>query len=107
MRIVSAVMFAFFVYAVYVQFNDPDPVLWVVGYGIVGIVSLLAAMGRKVGLLAGLIAPVYAAWAIWAVMRTTGHWFDGEAEREAGGLIICAVWLLIVAFTFRRPRHVA
>lgn len=107
MRIVSAVMFAFFVYAVYVQFNDVDPVLWVIAYGVAGIVSLFAAMGRRVGRIAGLIAPVHAAWAIWAVMRTTGHWFDGEAEREAGGLIICAVWLLIVAFTFRRPRHVS
>jgi hypothetical protein len=45
-RIVTAVMFCYFVFAAAVQYNDPDPVHWIAVYGLSAVCSLLAFTGR-------------------------------------------------------------
>ena len=40
-RITNAIFFLLFVYFAIVQYNDPDPLLWMILYAFVGIVALL------------------------------------------------------------------
>jgi len=54
-------MAALFITSAIVQYNDPDPLLWIVIYSLAGIISILFALGRisyLIPLLAGIMALV-------------------------------------------------
>jgi hypothetical protein len=109
-------MAALFALAAAVQFNDPDPLRWVVVYGTACVLSVLAAAGRRV-------APaIYIAFAVlaagWAGTIVAGgpgafdfrHMFDQwemrsasvEEAREATGLFIVTAWMIVLAVRSRR-----
>lgn len=98
------------------QYNDPDPARWVAIYGAGAIVSALLPTTRRVAVLALGVGLISAAWAIalihevWGVVAvsdlTSKMSEKGgavEVGREAGGLVIQAVWLLVAA-GIRRTR---
>jgi hypothetical protein len=90
-------MCAVFVWFMILQFNDVDAWVWIALYGSMAILCALAAAGRpqrSASVAAGLIQTV---WAVVLFMQTTGAWWDGEVEREVGGLIICALWSFMLA----------
>ena len=111
-RILNGLMAALFAVAVAVQYNDPDPVRWMAIYGIACAVSITAAARSRapvtVALTAALIAFV---WSVsWASTSSAGlsmyaHMFDSwemknasiEEAREASGLLIVTVWMVIVS----------
>ena len=98
------------------QYNDPDPVLWIALYGAGCLVSIALPRAKPlsaVGLLLGLVC---AAWAIYLVHSVWGRIALSdltnkmsekggavEVGREAGGLLLEAVWLLF-ASSFRAGR---
>ena len=98
------------------QYNDPDPLIWIAVYGAGAIVSILLPGKRALAIPAGLLGLVTAAWAIYLVQSVWGQIAvtdltskmsekGGAVEvgREAGGLAIQAVWLLCAsAFRGRR-----
>src|SRR3954469_22129488 len=105
-RVPCWLMAAYFVFAVVVQYNDPDPIRWMAIYGGAAIVSALLPVQRRaaqVGLVLGAIALV------WGLILLAGIWGKVEVadivnkmsekggaveeERECGGLLIEAVWL--------------
>jgi hypothetical protein len=91
-----------------VQYNDPDPILWMLMYGYVAVICALAALGRwnKQAILAGLVGSI--AWAFlllpefvnWIKMGCPNIAKQMKAEtpyveftREFLGLVICVVVL--------------
>ncbi|MDQ3365506.1 MAG: transmembrane 220 family protein [Myxococcota bacterium] len=107
-RYLAYVMAVLFVVCVALQYNDPDPVRWMVIYGAAAAVSIALPWDRRVGLGALVLGLGAAAWAVLLVQSTWGavgitdltsqmseKGGAVEVGREAGGLAIIAVWLVI------------
>jgi hypothetical protein len=116
----NVVMLLMFVFSVVVQFNDPDPLVWMPVYGAAAAACALALAGRlprwipaAVGIgsivWAATIAPhvlgsvpfldMFSAWE----MKNEGV----EESREMYGLLIVAAWMLVLAVAgWRGARHV-
>ena len=111
---VAALVFASWAYF---QLNDPDAVPWVVYYGGLALGSGLAAAGtRRIAVRAalGVWAVWGLAWALWVLVGaartaglgvTFGAFLDdaGEPAREALGLLVGAVWAVLLARWLRPP----
>ncbi len=113
--ILASVLFAL---SACVQFNDPDPVPWVLAYATAAGIALAALLGRQVTWLA---AAAGAAFTIGAVslspalgtapmselvlpeMKTIAI----EEARESLGLALCAVWMTVLAVHGWRARQTA
>lgn len=96
MKVLSWVMAVIFIGFTAVQFNDIDALIWVAAYGSVTFLSVFRAIGRDSRYLALVCATIYAAWALVLLSQTNGQWWDGEIERETGGLTICCLWCLTI-----------
>lgn len=109
---VFALMFGF---SVVVQLNDPDPLAWVVVYGLATLACILAAAGRGHRALPALVALVALGWAATLTPRVVGRVeflsmfgaFEMESvaveeSREMYGLLMVAGWMAVLAL--RRPR---
>ena len=111
-RIVNVVMAALFALAVAVQYNDPDPLRWMAIYGVACAVSIAAAVHGQAPLgLTAAAALVALTWSVyWAATSTAGvamyeHMFDSwemknlpvEEAREASGLLIVTVWMVVLS----------
>ncbi len=100
------------------QFNDPDPVPWVLAYATAAGIALAALLGKPVMWIA---AAAGAAFTLGAVslspalgtaplaelvvpeMKTTAI----EEARESLGLALCAVWMTVLAVHGWRERRSA
>lgn len=110
-KLLAFVLMLMFVYAAYVQGNDPDPLKWYLMYGFAAFASLLFLFGRFRPIM-GLIAFIFFAY------TTYNNWpadFEGvggvdgdflkmgtdninvEMGREALGTAIAAVAMLLYA----------
>jgi hypothetical protein len=97
-------MTLFFLYAIAMQYNDPDPWLWMGVYGAAFALSIASVFRRSITVAALLIGLATLAFALWYVPRVLGkqHLFDSEEGREMLGLFITSAWLLVLAFRARR-----
>jgi hypothetical protein len=108
-----------FLLAVVVQYNDPDPIPWMLIYGAATAACVLVVFGRGNRTLAGVTGIVALAWMLILVPRVLGQVAPGELFREAGmatleieearealGLGIVAIWMAVLWFTSRQ-RQVA
>lgn len=115
-RYASWFMAALLALSASLQYNDPDPLRWILIYGAGAIVSAALPHKREawtVGLLIGLGASVWAlvlTLQVWGVIEPADLWRKMsekggavEVGREAGGLWIEGLWLL-AASAFRRSR---
>ena len=115
MKAAGIIACAFFVFAVLLQFNDPDPVPWVIAYGTAAGIALAALLGKEVTWLATAAGAGFAIGALYfspalgeapvaellvAEMKTTTI----EEAREALGLAICAGWMAVLAVRGWRAR---
>jgi hypothetical protein len=112
-RIAAGIMTAIFGLSVVVQFNDPDPHLWVLLYGVPAILSILAVF-RIFNPMAGLLALLYLFAFIflmpWGHLDevpgyvSTVHMTSQESEwaREGIGLLIAAFWMAFLAWQWYR-----
>ncbi|WP_224490123.1 transmembrane 220 family protein [Robertkochia flava] len=107
-----AVLFAIlFIISAGLQYNDPDPVLWYVVYGIAALISLLYVFDRLPLWVAVVIALVFVAGGLisWPA-KFEGFTIGGgdirniEEGREAFGLFITALIMLIYAFSLRKGK---
>ena len=103
LRIGAAVMSLFFLLCAAVQWNDPDPVVWLGVYGMAAGLAAAAAFGRLPlvpnALALAFFAGMTAAWApspsSVRVEAFTSFSMKSEADeepREAMGLLLCTVW---------------
>lgn len=119
-RVINAVFVLLFVVSAALQYNDPDPLVWVAMYLAAAGAALLAMHRRHGWIAAFFVGAVAAVWAaiLWADSAPYVSYADfvgkmsekgGKVEvmREAGGLTIVAVWLAVVAMAgWRRDRGV-
>lgn len=103
----NSFMIGVFLLSAIVQYNDPDPLLWIVVYGLAAIVSFLAfspRLDKRLPLYLGIIAIGWAAFHlpdVWGKVNP-GEIFQSiemktiavEKAREMGGLLIIASWML-------------
>lgn len=112
--VLNWIMCALFLLSAAVQWNDPDPVRWMAIYGVAFAICLATGLRAPVPAMAPLlVAAVALAWAIAIIDggRTTGysHMFDAwemksanvELAREATGLLIAGVWMVVIAVAQR------
>jgi transmembrane protein TMEM220 len=105
------VMAALFAVYVALQYNDPDPIRWMLIYGAAMVISVLLPMKRQAslaGYAVGALALIWAAilvYGIWGkvslsdvVEKMSEKGGAVEEEREAGGLLIEGVWLVLASF---------
>lgn len=109
-KVMSWAMAGLLFLCVALQYNDPDPIRWMVMYGAGAVASVVlpikkpaAGLALVVGLiaLAWAAALIYAVWGQVAVSDLTGKMSEKggavEVGREAGGLVIEGVWLMVAA----------
>jgi hypothetical protein len=104
----NLLMLLLFVFSVVVQYNDPDPLIWMAIYALAALACLQellwadnpllvpAAVGAialiwAIGLLPGVIGKVRIS-ELFAEFEMKGDLMV-EVAREAGGLLIIAVWM--------------
>ena len=124
MKIFNLIFVVLFVLFAALQYNDPDPYLWIPLYLFAAALCLLAFRQRfspSIYLFAIAIYTIYAAYLFFskdgmldwireheteniaAEMKATKPWI--EATREVLGLVIMIVVLLVNYFYFRRRTH--
>ena len=98
--VLHVLMAVLFLLSAAVQYNDPDPTLWITIYTGAALLCLQAAARL-------LLVPIAWAWClgslavgIWAVATGLDELvlsMDNELARELGGLVITATWMGVVA----------
>ena len=94
LRVTSALLVLFFIYAAVVQFNDPDPILWVAIYGTAAgaaCVQVLMPIPRLCSAVAAAtfaITLVFVPTFVREQREVTGAFFESEVNREVMGLLI-------------------
>ena len=119
MKIFNLFLAALFVLFAFVQINDPDPVVWILIYGVMAVTCIMAAFGYYyVGILVGLLV-TFAAYSItflsgisvWLQQDDKSLLFDNiakmqypyiEESREFLGLFICLIVLTMHIIRARR-----
>jgi hypothetical protein len=113
MRWLDGLFFALFLLAVAVQYNDPDPALWMAGYGVAAGLSLAAWLGH-LPVLPNLLAGIgFLLWFLSLAATLPGAPLEAftsfkmaaashEEPREAIGLLLAAVWTLSLSARGRR-----
>lgn len=109
-------MLALFLLGTIVQYNDPDPLLWMAIYAAAFSVCLVLALGRPLPVMVPAVLGVIAL--LWGLTIIVGgpaaglyaHMFDAwemksvpvEEAREGSGLLIIAAWMFVIAARRRR-----
>lgn len=114
MIIANYLMLGVFLYMVAVQYNDPDAILWMGIYGIAALICFLTSLGRLHWGISALTAVVALGVALTIAPLVIGkvsfsELFESmemktkivEQAREMGGLLIVAVWMIILAIMKR------
>lgn len=115
-RIIDAILVAMFAFSIIVQFNDPDPVRWILLYAAAAIATLLVMTGRSARLLPAAVALVSFVWAATLAPGVIGRvpfldMFGAfemknigiEQSREMYGLLFVAAWMLVLIVRTRGP----
>jgi hypothetical protein len=86
-----------------VQYNDPDPLIWIVIYGYAAVLTGLAVFRIHTPLpIPGLI--IYLAGFFYLSPHVTAQWYHDEEGREALGLLISLLWMGFLLFQWIRSR---
>jgi hypothetical protein len=114
-QVANWVMTAAFVFSVVVQYNDPDPIRWMLIYGLAAIACILKWQGRLPWHLPAVIGGIALGWAAslapgvigkttFRTMFQSFHMIDTVVEeaREAGGLLIVAGWMAVLTLVSKR-----
>jgi len=107
-KIAGWVAAALFLFSAAVQWNDPDPLRWIFGYGVAAGISAAFSLGYPVRALAAVAALVYAGLAIAVAPESLPGSFrdliapamktiEIEEARESLGLGLCGLWCAVLA----------
>ena len=91
------------------QYNDPDPVLWIVIYGITALVSFAFALNKISYLIPLLMGLLFLAGGIYVFPETFEGFTIGEGDiknieegRESVGLFILTLVMLLFAWRIKK-----
>ncbi len=109
MKILNYIMAAMFLFSVVVQYNDPDPLVWMTIYGAALAVCVLEILGRNRWYFPAMVGAITLVWALMLVSQVLGkvafsELFEAwemkdqrvEVAREMGGLLIVAFWMMVL-----------
>ena len=109
-----------FLYCVVVQYNDPDALLWMGIYGIAALICFLTSLRRLHWGISALMAGVTLGLALILAPQVMGNVAFSELfvsmemktevieqAREMGGLLIIAVWMIVIAIIRYRQLKIA
>ena len=114
----NVIMLLMFLFSAAVQFNDPDPLVWISIYSAAAVVCGLEIRRRAPAWAAVALALIALAWAGTLCSRAHGvplgslvaEWemrdVRVEEAREMYGLTIVAVWMIVIASVGRRRARV-
>jgi hypothetical protein len=102
MRLLAMAMAVLFAICIALQYNDPDPQVWMSIYALPLVLSVLAARGRQLAWLSALAAAGYVLAALWWAPRYSPGYLDNEEAREAGGLLLSGLWMGFLAWRGKR-----
>jgi len=111
----NLLMVLLFVLAASVQFNDPDPLVWISVYLLSAVFCAAHGMGKLPAYWPMALSLIAALWALTLLPASVGdvsaaevfgtvrmESAEAEAAREFGGLMIVAVWMGLLEFRIRR-----
>jgi hypothetical protein len=106
---VGVIFFVLFTLGAIVQYNDPDSLIWIIIYALAGIISLLFTIG-KLKKIFPLILGIACFVGFIYLYPSDFQGFDlndgdiktVELGREAFGLLIISIVLLLYAFLLRK-----
>ena len=108
MKFASAVMALLFIAWAAFQYNDPDPFLWILVYGIAALASVLFLIQRLPAAM-----PIFfcAACLVWAIYLSTQISYEPpllaiEEWREMMGLFVICGWMGLLIRALRRRKEV-
>src|SRR5262245_48677716 len=78
MKILNYLMTACFLFSVIVQYNDPDPLLWMLIYGCAGAACVLAILNRGNWIFPAAIGLAALVWALTLAPQVIGKVAFGE-----------------------------
>lgn len=117
--VANATMLALFLFAAAVQYNDPDPFVWMAIYVAAAAVCATEARRRTPPWLAAGVMTAALLWAASIAYRASGlaplaslfaEWEMRDAAveeaREMYGLLIVGVWMLAITIAAIRRRHI-
>ncbi|XP_068435507.1 transmembrane protein 220 [Clinocottus analis] len=112
-RVSNSFMCFFFALASYVQINDPDAAVWMVGYGVPAVLCACIGLNphvtetlpwRGIADLHLLVSSAVVASLGWRLYRERpADVLQQEEGRECCGLMLTAVWLLLARRSGRAP----
>ena len=117
LKYVNYVMSLSFLFSVIVQYNDPDPLVWMGIYGAAMIACILFTLGKLPSFLPIMVGVVALVWMLSLTSQVIGkvgfsELFQAfemkderiEVGREFGGLLIIVFWMMALSMTRFRQR---
>lgn len=114
-KVVDIILLLMFIASVIVQYNDPDPIVWMAMWGAAALATGLSLAGRPRWWFAAGLGVVALAWAATIAPRVLGQvpfldMFGAfemkstgiEESREMYGLLMIAGWMLVLTLRARR-----
>ena len=108
LKLLSLLFTLLFIWAAYVQYNDPDALLWYAIYGVAAVASLLFYLGKLSYTGAIILGGIYFAgtFVLWpdkfeGITIGNGDIVNIERGRESLGLLIVAIVMLVYASKLR------
>jgi len=105
-KVANCLMIAAFLFSVAVQYNDPDPIRWMLIYGLAALGCILKLRHRLRWYFPAAVGATAFFWAVSIAPRVIGKTTFGdmfqsfeminpivEEAREMGGLLIVAAWM--------------
>lgn len=116
LRFVNYLMIAVFILAVLVQYNDVNPIRWMLIYGAASFICILFALKKLHWIAASTILFISGVWALLKIPHLTANGFQHmldevhmtqtgvEAAREFLGLLIIFSWVTVLAISSYRKK---
>jgi hypothetical protein len=109
-RLALSILTIFFLYAAYLQLNDPHPTIWISIYGFAALFTLSAIFRKESGLMRKCVA-LYGMFALVAatllIIRSgqsaVTKLLEVEEGREGSGLLIVALAMLLCYISSSQP----
>ncbi|MCH6256564.1 transmembrane 220 family protein [Puniceicoccaceae bacterium K14] len=118
LRVINIAALVAFLLSVFVQFNDPDPLLWIIVYSMASLSCILFSLKKPTRLISTVTCASSTLWIVYlfielarspipiewdsVFMQTSMKTISVELAREIGGLLIVAVWMLVLALKAKR-----
>ncbi|WP_276374640.1 transmembrane 220 family protein [Chryseolinea sp. H1M3-3] len=119
MKIVNVLLALMFLVFAYLQFNDPDPLIWISIYGVMVVVCVMAVFQHYPKKFLYVLIILFAAYSViyipgvkeWLAQEDKSDLFDNvakmehlyiEESREFLGLMICIIVLVVQIISSRK-----